>query len=256
MGANAAAHASSFRDPAGTVLIMDGRVFRTVEQCAIEDFDAIEKSGILVRLSQVRRVVSTRRLNESEVPPHLIGDLPVAFRYILEHERIPFISYSYEWPFTLLKRAALHYLNLHIDCLSEGFTFSDASSYNVQFLGVRPIYIDVLSIRQYKDGECWLGYRQFCEQFLNPLLLTASTGLPYQPWLRSSVDGLPVELMPKVLPFQCHFSWRSVLHVYLHARLASGSGKTNQSMHGAMSPSMSKETLIWQLRSMHNWMKE
>src|SRR3546814_6517392 len=46
-------------------------------------------------------------------------------------------------------------------------------SYNIQFDGPRPVFIDVLSFRRYREGEFWTGHRQFCEQFLNPLLMRA-----------------------------------------------------------------------------------
>jgi hypothetical protein len=46
---------------------------------------------------------------------------------VLEHDVIPFISYPYEWPFALLKRAALLQLQLHAEALDEGFTFVDSS---------------------------------------------------------------------------------------------------------------------------------
>ncbi|MCH8816049.1 MAG: class I SAM-dependent methyltransferase, partial [Chloroflexi bacterium] len=93
----------------------------------------------------------------------------------------------------MLRRAALHYLDLHLDLLERNFTLSDASAYNIQFRGTRPVFIDVLSIRPYREGEYWTGYRQFCEQFLNPLLLVAVSGIPYQAWFRGNIEGIPVE---------------------------------------------------------------
>ena len=64
---------------------------------------------------------------------------------MLEHPRIPFISYPYEWSFSLHKQAALHHLDLHLAALDNGFTLSDATAYNIQFQGTRPVFIDHLS---------------------------------------------------------------------------------------------------------------
>ena len=48
-------------------------------------------------------------------------------------------------------------------------TLKDCSVYNIQFHQGRPIFIDTLSFEIYRDGDPWIGYRQFCEHFLAPL---------------------------------------------------------------------------------------
>ncbi len=45
----------------------------------------------------------------------------------LEHERIPFVSYPYEWPFSMLRDAALLQLELLRRALDEDLTLKDAS---------------------------------------------------------------------------------------------------------------------------------
>ena len=47
----------------------------------------------------------------------------------------------------------------------------DASAYNIQFINSRPIFIDILSIDKYEEGDFWKGHSQFLEHFLNPLFL-------------------------------------------------------------------------------------
>ena len=54
-----------------------------------------------------------------------------------------FVSYPYEWPFALLKRAAILHLDVHLRALDHGVTLTDASAYNVQFRGMRPVFIDI-----------------------------------------------------------------------------------------------------------------
>jgi ribosomal protein L11 methylase PrmA len=112
-------------------------------------------------------------------------------------------------------------LDIYLAALDCGVTLADASAYNVQFAGPTPLFIDYLSFRRYQPGAFWSGYRQFCEQFLNPLLLQALCGLPFQPWYRGSLEGIrAVDLLP-LLPLRHRVSWRPLLHVTLQARAQS-----------------------------------
>ena len=54
---------------------------------------------------------------------------------------------------SLLKAAALHHLDLQLALLPSGVSLSDATAYNIQFQGVRPIFIDALSFQRYEDGD-------------------------------------------------------------------------------------------------------
>ena len=91
----------------------------------------------------------------------------------------------------MLRDAALLQLELLAAALAEGMTLKDATPFNVQWIGCRPVFIDLLSFRRRQPGEPWVGYRQFCELFLYPLLLEAYKGVPFQPWLRGRIDGIP-----------------------------------------------------------------
>ena len=109
--------------------------------------------------------------------------------YVIEHPKLPFVSYPYEWCFSALKSAALLHLDIHLSVLESDITLSDASAYNIQFQsGASPIFIDRLSFRRYREGEFWVGHRQFCEQFLNPLLLRALVGVPHNAWYRGNLE--------------------------------------------------------------------
>ncbi len=128
-------------------------------------------------------VVGTRRAADAAaIAPPWAG--------LLEHDRIPFVSYPYEWCFGMLREAARLTLNLLLDALEEGFTLKDASPYNVQWRGASPQFIDVVSFEPLQPGAPWIGYRQFCQLFLNPLLLQAYRDIPFQPWLRGRIDGI------------------------------------------------------------------
>jgi hypothetical protein len=64
----------------------------------------------------------------------------------LEHERIPFVSYPYEWSFSMLRAATLLQRRIVELSLTEGMILKDASSCNVQLQGAHPVFIDVPSV--------------------------------------------------------------------------------------------------------------
>ena len=177
----------SFRDPGARVFERDGRLFRALSPRAADDFVWLRDRGIIGRLIQAGHLVPT-----AEISPATIGVDPGDIALVLEHDRVPFVSYPYEWPFSALKAAALFHLDLHLSLLDQDATLADASAYNVQFqTGMRPVFIDVPSLRRYRDGEVWAGHRQFCEQFLNPLLLSARRGIAFNGWYRGAMEGIP-----------------------------------------------------------------
>ena len=114
-------------------------------------------------------------------------------RIELQHELVPFWSYPYEWSFSMLRDAALLQLELQAGALDHDLTLKDATPYNVQFVDGRPVFIDVGSFRPLEPGEPWLGYRQFCELFLFPLMVRAHAHIAFQPLLRGSLEGIQPE---------------------------------------------------------------
>ena len=111
----------------------------------------------------------------------------------VEHEAIDFITWPYEWPFSMLKDAALLQLDLLVVSVRNGWILKDATPYNIQWSGTRPVFIDIPSFIPRDEDEYWEGYRQFCSMYLIPLLLTAHLGIPFQPLLRSCLEGIPPE---------------------------------------------------------------
>jgi hypothetical protein len=135
---------------------------------------------------------------------------------LLRHERIPFVSYPYEWPFSMLREAALLQLELVAASLEEGMILKDSSPYNVQWRGSRPVFVDVGSFEPLREGEPWIGYRQFCMLFLYPLMLQANEGIDYHPLLRGSLDGIPPTQAAAMLS---GLRGGVLKHVKLHAKL-------------------------------------
>ena len=181
---------------------------------ARDDFDFVRSTGLIDKL-----IGEGRLIGESIVDPSVLGDAARGASYVLEHPVLPFISYPHEWTFTALQAAALLHLDIHLVALEHGVTLTDASAYNVQFRASEPVFIDSLSFRRYVDGEYWAGHRQFCDQFLNPLLLQSKLGVPYNAWYRGSPEGIGAESLNDILPWYSKFSWGVFSNVVLQARL-------------------------------------
>jgi SAM-dependent methyltransferase len=198
------AEPGSFRDRDNQVLYDDsGGVLRALRGDGLDDWAALSASRLFAEFSADGQLVGTEAEGEE----------------LLRHERIPFISYPYEWTFSMLKDAALLELDLVLAGLDEGLILKDGTPYNVQWRGARPVFIDIGSFERLREGEPWAGYRQFCMQFLYPLLIQAYRGLPFQPWLRGSLEGIEPAACRRLLSGRDLFRRGVFTHVVLHQRL-------------------------------------
>jgi SAM-dependent methyltransferase len=180
------ADAGSFRDPDSAVFYAGGRVLRGLSVRGAADWERLVATAFFARLVGEGKIVQTSPF-AGEPPPSPRGE---AWARLLEHERVPFISYPYEWPFHMLRDAAALHLEIVLAALDEGISTKDGYAYNVQFVGARPTFIDIGSFEA-ASGP-WPGYRQFCESLLFPLLVQAHLGIAYQPLLRGRLDGISV----------------------------------------------------------------
>jgi SAM-dependent methyltransferase len=202
----------SFRDPESRVFYAGDQVYRALSRDGLSDFEALQATGLL----EDERVVRTERAEDAAALRGLLVHEPAG---VLRHERIPFVSYPYEWTFSMLKDAALLQLDLLLAALEHDLVLKDATPYNVQFKGARPVFVDVGSFERMREGEPWVGYRQFCMLYLYPLVLQAVKGVPFQPWLRGSIDGITPPQMRALLSFRDRFRRGLFTNVFLHARL-------------------------------------
>jgi hypothetical protein len=163
-----------------------------------------------------RQIVATREISTAECAGFR---LPQSAAGILEHDRIPFISYPYEWSFAMLREAALLHLRLLAESIRVGLILKDASPYNVQFFGKRPVFIDIGSFTAHTPGEPWLAYRQFCELMLYPLLLQAYRGVDFQPILRGELEGISARQFLQWLRWRDLFRPGVFTHGFLQATL-------------------------------------
>ena len=202
----------SFRDPLSRVYVDDDVVWRGLSEVGLADFEAYAATEAFSRAQADGRVVATAPVPVSEAP---VG---ADWAGVLRHDRVRVITYPYEWAFSMLRDAARLQLELSREALAEGILTKDATSYNVQFDGARPVFIDVGSFERLVPGEPWPGYRQFCELFLNPLYVQAIAGVPFQPLLRGSVHGLSPSVTASLIGARRRLRRDVFTHVRLHAR--------------------------------------
>jgi hypothetical protein len=182
----AAPEPGSYRDRNGTVWYQGGEVFRGLSAKALADWELLSRTAFFAELTQAGALARTERI---EAPADIAG----GWAAVLRHERVPFVSYPYEWAFGMLRDAALLQLDLMLKALGAEMILKDASAYNVQWRGADPVFIDIPSFERLDPGAPWVGYRQFCELFLYPLMLQAYKGVDFRPWLRGALDGIPAE---------------------------------------------------------------
>ena len=202
---------SSFRDPSGFVFSHQGEVYRQVNINYRDHYCRLMESGLYDSL--VAESLLLPHEQSSVAPP-----LPDCAHTVIKPTQIPFISYPYEWCFSQLKTAALATLDIQDKALAHGMVLKDASAYNIQFLGGRPVFIDTLSFEEYKEGEPWVAYRQFCQHFLAPIALMARADIRLNQLARIYIDGIPLSLASNLLPFFSRFTLSLFLHIHAHAK--------------------------------------
>jgi len=199
----------SFRDPGGALLAREGRIFRIVGSGA-PDLNAFLASATAQKLFRAGQLPRTTVLGNGQVAEALADtELKQAYEdldghMLVEHERIPFPSYPYEWPPEMLHAAGILTLDLAQSLLSDGLGLKDATPMNVLFRGTEPVFIDLLSFERRDPGDpTWLPYAQFVRTFVLPLLANKRFGVPLEQSLGTRRDGLePEEVYRYLGPLQ------------------------------------------------------
>ncbi len=198
----------SFRDRAGYVCDNAGHIVRVITP------DGQPAFGQSARL---RRNLCASGILVDHGEPRPADAQGLQNCVIVDTDRVPILSWPSEWCFSQLRDAALLTLDTQLRSLEHGFSLKDASAFNVQFLGARPIFIDILSFEPSDGTGAWVAYRQFCEHFLAPLVLWMHRGPNVARLWFSQVDGLALPLASAMLPRRTWLAPRIAMHVHLHA---------------------------------------
>lgn len=212
---------SSFRDPAGCIYTHEGILYRKIETSYFPQYDKLMNCGLYDEMRKFEAIIEHQTLerNDKEI--------------IIQPERIPYISYPYEWTFGELKDAALLTLKLHRRAMRHDMVLKDASAYNIQFKNGKPVLIDTLSFDFYEEGEPWGGYGQFCRHFLAPLLLMQKKDMRLNRMLSLFIDGIPLDMAASLLGGKGGFFAKE--HIVWHSKSIARhneDGKSNDKKQG------------------------
>ena len=149
---------SSFRDPSGYIYYENNKIYRYIDKSYFKEYDYLMSSGLYEELLKENLIISHKEVERNE--NHIL----------LEVDKVPYISYPYEWSFNELKDAALLTLKINLISLKYNMILKDATGFNVTFINGRPIFIDTLSFMSYEEDTPWGAYGQFSRHFILPFL--------------------------------------------------------------------------------------
>jgi len=229
---------SSFRDPSGFIFHKDGILYRQINESYKENYDHLINSELYDELVSNDLLIPHKEVIES--PP-----LPEKAYKVIQPEKISFISYPYEWSFSQLKQAALTSLEIQKISMNFGMSLKDCSAFNIQMRNAKPILIDTLSFEKYQEGQTWKAYKQFCQHFLAPLALISYRDIRLSQLFRIYMDGIPLDLTSKLLPFRTRSMFSLLAHIHIHSKSQKHFGSKQVNVKNR---TMSKKFLYWYCR--------
>ena len=236
----------SFKDPSGRVYRLDepggNRFVRGVTAEAAATVERLLSEPFFQRLVDGGDVVKTAVLPRDDPAAGRVTGM--GWAAAVEHEAVEFVTWPYEWPFSMLKDAALLQLKLLDTSVRNGWMLKDATPFNVQWMGARPVFTDVPSFDPWTDGDYWRGYRQFCSTFLTPLMLMAHLGIPFQPLLRSRLEGIPPEEAARYFHGLRRFKRGVLSHVWFPAKAERRMRRRGHGGRGCDSPRRQPKTML------------
>jgi len=201
---------ASFRDPRGFVFTRDGILYRQISHGHAPDYDRLISSGLYQELIDAGSLIAHQEV-ASELA--LSSD---AYK-VIRPERVPFVSYPYEWGFAQLRDAALLTLAVQSAAMTRDMTLRDATAFNVTFHHGRPVMLDTTSLGILEEGQPWVAYRQFCQHFVAPLALMTYRDVRLGQLGRVYLDGIPLDLTRDLLPSRTRTKAGLTMHVRMHA---------------------------------------
>jgi hypothetical protein len=202
---------ASFRDPSGFLFYRGDTLYRQINESHRAHYSRLLDSGLYDELVEDGLLIPHQEVDAKPARPD------GAYK-VIQPEPITFVSYPYEWCFGQLKDAALLTLRAQRKALDRGLSLQDASAYNVQWRGGRPVLIDTLSFVTYEEGRPWIAYRQFCQHFLAPLALMAYKDVRLGQLARVYIDGVPLDLAASLLSMRARSRASLAMHIFAHAR--------------------------------------
>lgn len=197
---------ASFRDPSGKVIAYNNRILRTINEEGLKEYETAANSVVLKDFVESEHLVSAKELGSGEagaLTKSLESDFDIEkgeVKKLIEHNKIPYPNFPYEWTSEMLHSAANLTLDLAEKLLPEDIGLKDASPYNILFNGSKPVFVDWLSFekRDPKDPT-WIPHAQFVRTFILPLLVNKYFGWDLAEVFISNRDGLEPEKVSKMI---------------------------------------------------------
>lgn len=178
----------TFRDPAGSLRIEGDVVRRRIKPEMADAALRFLRSPLAEEWVKQGRLIATTEVDRFES-----GEI------LLEHPRVFFPSYPWEWTPEAWAAAAELTLDLCEGLLEQGLVLKDATPLNVLFEGTRPVFVDILSIdTRDMESPLWLAYAQFARTFLLPLAAYRYLGWPLTASIQRRDGYEPADLYPYV----------------------------------------------------------
>jgi SAM-dependent methyltransferase len=200
----------SYRDTAARVVKKETGYYRYIFHEYKAEYDHLMKSGLYQELIQKELLIEHQ---EIEVDT----DDPKVYKLLLPNQ-IPFQSYPFEWSYTQWRKSILAYLRINHIALKYGMILKDATPYNFYLTGGKAVMFDTSSFMFFKENDSWIAYRQFCEEFLSPVVLMLYNGSEWSKLTMANLRGMPLSFVSKQLPLKSWFNLTTLLHIHIHSK--------------------------------------
>jgi len=198
---------ASFRDPENAAFHHDGTWYRIASPASAAALDLLRDSPLYEALVAERALVPFDRVDGDHAAQIIAefsrsaGREPKPDSRVFRDDTVEVITFPWEWPNSFLEAAALLTLDLRRRLLAIGLDLKDASAFNVQFRGMRPVFIDLGSIETWRPNPSWNASRQFIEHFINPLAVGSGDHVTAaDAWQLSRHRGLRSDAARQLLP--------------------------------------------------------
>lgn len=224
----------SFRDPSGVLIEIEGRIYRALYEDGKTLLEKTLTNPTVTELVANGCFPTSKIVDKSDWkslgfdPTTLSPRQDQQIHAVIEHERIPWQSYPYEWSPSMLIAAGELTLEIANSLISEGLGLKDGTPFNVLFNGPRPVFVDMASIEN-RDPQSpvWLADAQFIRTFILPLYARKNAGRSLKSCFLESREGLSPDFLYRSTKFLSRLSREGFFLVTLPSLLERNGEKSN-----------------------------
>lgn len=150
---------ASFCSNDGRLFQSNGRLYRALAPERSAFFEGLFREGVIDQLVGEGFLVET-----TPVDLTLEG-----FGLVVQHRRVPFVTYPFEWSDQALQDSALLLLRLNLELLRRGLMTHDVHPWNILFEGTAPVFVDLGSIKPAEGIDLGRWVEEFRRFYVRPL---------------------------------------------------------------------------------------